>query len=94
MELLEGVEEWLRDLALAASGGQVSALNPEGEGFFRDVLGRWHIHPTDAARALVTVDEARALASGNVNPQLVIFDLLHDLRQALTGRRDLTLARK
>ena len=28
MELLEFVEEWLRDLALAASGGQVSALNP------------------------------------------------------------------
>jgi hypothetical protein len=29
------------------------------------------------------VDEARRLASGNVNPQLVVFDLLAEIRRTL-----------
>jgi len=94
MELFEFLEEWLRDLALAASKGEGSALNPDGEGFFRDVLLRWSIHPAQAAKALAAVDEARTLAAGNVNPQLVVFDLLSDLRGALTGQTDHPPARR
>ena len=88
LELLEFLEEWIRDLALAASGGEGCALNPEGEEFFRDLLKRWSVHPSRAAKAIAVVDEARTLASGNVNPQLVVFDLLVTLREALTGGPD------
>jgi DNA polymerase-3 subunit delta' len=84
MELFDFVEEWLRDLALAAAEGQTTPLNPEAGAFFQDVRGRWEIRPDAAAKALALVDEARTLASGNVNPQLVIFDLLHELRCTLT----------
>ncbi|MGW8266924.1 MAG: hypothetical protein ACWGSQ_11180, partial [Longimicrobiales bacterium] len=93
-ECIEFLEEWLRDFALAASEGEGSALNPEGEEFFKDVLARWSVPPHRAARAIEMVDEARTLAAGNVNPQLVIFDLLSELREALSGQSDLTPTRK
>jgi hypothetical protein len=32
------------------------------------------------------VDEARTLASGNVNPQLIVFGLITALREVLTNR--------
>jgi DNA polymerase-3 subunit delta' len=83
MDLLESLEECLRDLALAASGIGAAWMDPATERFFGDVLQRWKIHPSRVAGAVQLVDEARTLASGNVNPQLVIFDLLMELRKAL-----------
>jgi DNA polymerase-3 subunit delta' len=94
MELFEFLEEWLRDLALATSGAEGSALNPEGEEFFRDVLLRWSVPPYRAAKAIELVDEARTLAAGNVNPQLVVFDLLNELREALSGQSEPSPTRK
>lgn len=95
MELFEFLEEWLRDLAFAATGGgEGSALNPEGEEFFKDVLARWSVPPDRAAKAMELVDEARTLAAGNVNPQLVVFDLLSELREALSGQSDRFPTRK
>jgi len=88
MELFEALEEWLRDLALAASGEDGSPLDPTAETFFRTVLQGSTVDPPRAARAVALVDEARILASGNVNPQLVVFDLLTDLREQLVGTPD------
>jgi DNA polymerase-3 subunit delta' len=93
-ELFEFLEEWLRDLALAAAGGNGSPLNPEGEEFFREVLLRWSIPPGRAARAIELVDEARTLAGGNVNPQLVVFCLLSELREFLSGDSEPSPIRK
>ncbi|MGD8362655.1 MAG: hypothetical protein PVJ04_14600, partial [Gemmatimonadota bacterium] len=78
--------EWLRDLALAASKGETSPLNPGEEAYLRDALLRWSIHPPRAAEALVVVDEARTLAAGNVNPQLIVFGLVTALREVLTNQ--------
>lgn len=83
MDLFESLEEWLRDLALAASGNEGPWSDPATNGFFSEVLQRWEIHPPRVAGAVELVDEARTLASGNVNPQLVVFDLVMGLRRAL-----------
>lgn len=83
MELLDFLEEWLRDLALAASGENGRAMNPDGGGFFREALDRWTISPLRISAGLKKLDEARRLASGNANPQLLVFGLLRDVREAL-----------
>ncbi len=84
--LFNFLEECLSDLARAAA-----RLSPEsGEGgkdaFFQQAVERWGIHPATVPAAMEKVDEARTLAAGNVNPQLLIFGLLHDLRRELTHR--------
>jgi DNA polymerase-3 subunit delta' len=84
-ELLDFLEEWLRDLAEAASrahhdGG--SEAEPEA---FKDLLARWKFHPAKVAGGVQKIDTAREMAAGNVNPQLVIFGLLQDLREELVG---------
>ncbi len=56
-----------------------------GGPFFEEAVARWKLHPGTVPHALKKVDEARSLAAGNVNPQLVIFGLLHDLGQELTN---------
>jgi DNA polymerase-3 subunit delta' len=86
MELLESLEEWLRDLALAASEGEASPLNPGEEAYLHDALLRWSVHPPRASEALLVVDEARTLAAGNVNPQLIVFGLITALREVLTNQ--------
>jgi DNA polymerase-3 subunit delta' len=86
MELLEFLEEWLRDLAHVAAGATNATLNPGGGAFYRELLSRWRIRPSDVAEAVAKVDEARVLAAGNANPQLVIFGLLQEIRETLQGR--------
>jgi hypothetical protein len=85
MELFDFLEEWIRDLALVASGAAGSALNPDGHRFLQELVQRWTIRPVQVAEAMAAVSEARSLAAGNVNPQLVTYGLLWDLRGALTG---------
>jgi hypothetical protein len=85
-ELLDFLEEWLRDLAVATCqpregrGGQWDAE------VFEEVLARWSIHPSSVTRAIQATDAAREMAAGNVNPQLLIFGLLRDLREELVGQ--------
>jgi DNA polymerase-3 subunit delta' len=85
MELFESLEEWLRDLALAAMGDGGSPLDPDAEARFGATLHPSSLDASRVAEAMRLVDEARILASGNVNPQLVVFDLLADLRERLLG---------
>ena len=83
-DLFNFLEECLGELARVASGLSLEAGTPEEVRFFEDVVGRWNIHPAAVPLAIRRVDEARGLAAGNVNPQLVIFGLLHELRRELT----------
>ncbi len=83
MELLDFLEEWLRDLAMAAAGDPVDALNPGAEKYFRDLQARVAISPPSVAEAMTRVEGARAEAAGNANPQLLVFSLLQDLRRTL-----------
>ncbi len=85
MELLSFLEECLRDLAMAASGGGTDGWQPEESKAVAEALARKAIHPTSVVLALRKVAEARVMASGNVNPQLLIFGLLHDLERELLG---------
>jgi hypothetical protein len=49
-------------------------------------LARRHrIHPDAVAGSLLRVQEAQELAAGNVNPQLVLADLLRGVRRELLG---------
>jgi hypothetical protein len=83
-ELLNFLEECLSELVRVAAGLPLEAGTPQEAEFLRSVVDRWDLHPASVPLALETVDRARALAAGNVNPQLVIFGLLHDLRETLT----------
>jgi DNA polymerase-3 subunit delta' len=86
-ELLDFVEEALRDLAAIAAGVPERAVNPEAAGLLERSLARVVIDPTDAARTLAVLDRARDLARGNVNPQLLIAGLIEELRRTLLPRR-------
>jgi DNA polymerase III subunit delta' len=86
-ELLNFLEECLRDLAVEASGGRGAAWSPEERKAVEALLARTPVHPTSLATALGSVAEARRMAAGNVNPQLLVFGLLHDLRRALLNSR-------
>jgi hypothetical protein len=83
-DLLNFLEECLGELARVASGLPLEAGTAAEEKLFKEVVDRWHLSPASTPFAVNRVDEARALAAGNVNPQLVIFGLLHDLRRELT----------
>jgi hypothetical protein len=73
----------LRDLAASATGAPEQVLNYEDV----DILSRFATerltHPVRIASAVAAVEEARMMAAGNVNPQLIISGLLHELRGAL-----------
>jgi DNA polymerase-3 subunit delta' len=84
--LFNFLEECLSDLARTASQLPAGRKGGQGEDLFFQAVERWGIRPSFVPRALERVDEARALAAGNVNPQLLIFGLLHDLREELTQR--------
>jgi len=83
-DLFDFLEECLSELARAACDLPLDSATPAEAKFFKDAVIRWNLHPAAVPPAIREVDEARALAAGNVNPQLVIFGLLHDLRQKLT----------
>ena len=83
VDLFEFVEEWLRDLAAVASGASSAVLNHDALSELERRVGEAKIAPFAAARAFGSVERARELAWANVNPQLVVGGLIHDLRKAL-----------
>ena len=72
---------WLRDLAAVGSGVEDLVFNIDETAR----LGRLAAAtaPERIASAIDRVEEARWMAQGNVNPQLVVFGLIHELRQDL-----------
>jgi DNA polymerase-3 subunit delta' len=84
-DLFNFLDECLGELARVAAGLPADPSLALEERFFKEAVARWGLGAVAVPRALAKVDEARRLAAGNVNPQLVIFGLLHDLRQELTN---------
>lgn len=84
VELFAFVEEWLRDLAAAATGESGALLNSDAAQALARMATDAGIAPFDVARAFASVERARELAYGNVNPQLVVHGLVQDLRSVLT----------
>ncbi len=85
--LLDFLEECLSDLARAALRLPSTPGEEEESDIFHRVVDRWGIRPASLPPAMQRIDEARSLAAGNVNPQLLIFGLLHDLRRELTQQK-------
>jgi DNA polymerase III subunit delta' len=83
VSLLDALGEWLRDLAAVASGASEQLLNGDAEEFLRRCVSTGEVHPLAVTRALQRLAPARASAEGNVNPQLILADLLRNLQSDL-----------
>jgi DNA polymerase III subunit delta' len=83
--VLDALGDWLRDLAALAAGADDRIVNGDAEEFLRRCLATQAVHPLGAARAMQRLVAARALAEGNVNPQLILSDLLRGLQADLGG---------
>jgi DNA polymerase-3 subunit delta' len=86
-ELLDFLDEAIRDLGAAAAGASERVTNPDGAELLGQGTQVAAVHPSDAARALAIVERARELARGNVNPQLLVAGLTQELRRTLLGSR-------
>lgn len=80
------LEEWLRDLGATAAGAEDRVLNQDALEYLSRVVREKGITALSAARAVGPVEEARRLAGGNVNPQLLVAGLVRELRETLLGR--------
>jgi DNA polymerase-3 subunit delta' len=82
---LEALALWLRDLMAVAAGApdSVAYAAPADEALLRKLAARPGVRPEGVARAILRVQEAQRLAAGNVNPQLILADLLGGIRRAL-----------
>lgn len=80
---LDALAEWLRDLLAMASGAADSVRDPEVRKLLERAVTKLSIEPLAVARAIEHASEARALAQGNVNPQLIVADLLRRIQAEL-----------
>jgi len=83
VELFAFVEEWLRDVAAVAADAEDRVLSQDVLPHLRKLVAGARVHPSDAAAALPALEEARELARGNVNPQLIVSGLVRRLRRNL-----------
>ncbi len=83
LDLLSFLEEWIRDLAAAAAGHTSSLVAAEASEGLRKLVRDRGIPAARIARALPVVDEARVLATGNVNPQLLVAGMVRDVARTL-----------
>lgn len=84
-DLLDALEAWVRDLAAVASGPGDEAINRDELPRLRSLVARTQHPASGALDALGHVAEARRLAGGNVNPQLLTAWLLRAVGEALRG---------
>lgn len=80
---LDALGEWLRDLMAVAAGADEQVADSEARQLLRRAVDRRHIGPMGVACALERVVQAQKWAQGNVNPQLIIADLLRGLEEDL-----------
>ena len=85
VELLDFLDQAIRDVAAVAAGAPERAVNPEMEDLVRRAGSA--PHPSDATRCFAAVERCRELARGNVNPQLLVAGLTGELRHSLLGIR-------
>ena len=86
--ILAALGSWLRDLAALAATDEVVVLNGDARArswLLNALSRRAPMSPPRIAECVRYVEEARHLASGNVNPQLIVFGLLTDLHAGFEG---------
>ena len=77
---LEALSLWLRDLMAVAAGAPDALAYTDDAALLDGIVTRGRVQAEGVATALLRVQEARDLASGNVNPQLIVADLLRGIR--------------
>jgi DNA polymerase-3 subunit delta' len=87
IELFSFVEECLGDVAAVACGAEERIVGKEALPRLRALIERSGVEAAEVAAALRIVEESRAMARGNVNPQLIVSDLVRRLHAALRPAR-------
>jgi DNA polymerase III subunit delta' len=82
---LDAFAVWLRDLLAVVSGGEAVNIGEEARALLDRAAARPGIHPLGVADAIQAVAEAREMAYGNVNPQLIVADLLRRIQRNLSA---------
>ena len=80
---LSALGEWLRDLLAVASGADDRLTDPAALPTLRRAVDEFGIHPLAVGSSLEALTTALELARGNVNPQLILADLLGTIRRQL-----------
>ncbi len=83
LDLFAFVEECLRDVAAVACGAEGHVVSQDAIPRIRGLVERGGLEGADIAAALRIVEEAREMARGNVNPQLIVSDLVGRLHETL-----------
>ncbi len=91
LELFSFVEECLRDVAAVACGADDTVVSEDALPRLRKLVARPGVGAPELATAFGVLEESREMARGNVNPQLIVSDMLRRLRgaasPATTSRR-------
>jgi DNA polymerase-3 subunit delta' len=82
-DLLDALEEWLRDLAAVQAGALEAVLNVDHIPQLQRLAARASSDVDAPLRAREALEQARLNARGNVNPQLLLAGLLSGFRGAL-----------
>ncbi len=80
---IEALLIWLRDLMAVAAGAEDRVVNIDARSDLRAAVVKLDIQPQGVASAIERAASALDLAAGNVNPQLILADLLASLQQDL-----------
>ena len=83
--LLDLLEDALRDLSATAAGVPDRVISLDTADFLERIRSERDIHPVAIAAAFARLEEAKEMAAGNVNPQLIVAGLLTGMREALNG---------
>jgi DNA polymerase-3 subunit delta' len=83
VELFGHVEEWVRDVAALSVGARDRILNTDALERLEKLVRTRPVEAARVAATLPTLEQARELARGNVNPQLVVSGLVRRLRRDL-----------
>ncbi len=85
MPLLELLGDALRDLSATAAVAPDCLINSDRQDLLERIREERDIHPVSVSRAFRHLEEAKELAAGNVNPQLIVAGLLTGIREELIG---------
>jgi len=80
---LESLAEWLRDLLAVAAGAADRVSDPDALAMLRRAVEQRRVPPQGVIAAVERVAAAREMALGNVNPQLILAELLKMVQRDL-----------
>jgi DNA polymerase-3 subunit delta' len=80
---LEALSLWLRDLMVVAAGAPEQVAYTDDTALLQTIARKPGVSAEGVASAILRVQEAQEMASGNVNPQLILASLLRDMRRDL-----------